>query len=74
MKSEFAPLKRVVLAQSEFGFPTKELTGVDFLTEENHELFSGPEVIGKDFSEAFPRTTKSLGSRTEEFTKSTRKT
>lgn len=58
VKSEFAPLKRVVLAQSEFGFPTKKLTGVDFLTEENHELFSGPEVIGKDFSEAFPEQQK----------------
>ncbi|MBO0462092.1 MULTISPECIES: dimethylarginine dimethylaminohydrolase family protein [Enterococcus] len=58
VKSEFAPLKRVVLAQSEFGFPTKELTGVDFLTEENQALFSGPEVMGKDFNEVFPEQQK----------------
>lgn len=35
VKSEFAPLKRVVIAQSEFAFPAKEdLSDEEFLTEE----------------------------------------
>ncbi|WP_269745990.1 hypothetical protein [Cytobacillus praedii] len=39
MKSEFAPLKRVVIAQSEFVFPAKEdQSDDDFLTEETREL------------------------------------
>ena len=53
VENEFAPLKKVVLAQSEFGYP-KEPRPEDlrFLSKEAvHENF---ENRGKDYSEAFP--------------------
>ncbi|WP_246059519.1 hypothetical protein [Paenibacillus lautus] len=44
VKSEFAPLKRVVMAQSEFAFPSKEDLGdEDFLTEESRDLYRGKD-------------------------------
>ncbi|MCW3162281.1 dimethylarginine dimethylaminohydrolase family protein [Chryseobacterium oryctis] len=55
VESEFAPLKKVVLAQSEFGYP-KELREDDlrFLDKSLIEESMGKENLGKDFSEAFP--------------------
>ena len=56
VKSEFAPLKRVVLAQSEFSFPEKGgLEEADFLTQENRALYSKKNIQGKSFKEAFPK-------------------
>ncbi len=39
VESEFAPLKRVVLAQSQFSVPTKEnMQSEEFLTEDSLEV------------------------------------
>ncbi|SIT90962.1 dimethylarginine dimethylaminohydrolase family protein [Edaphobacillus lindanitolerans] len=55
VKSEFAPLKRVVLARSEFAFPSDDDFGEDeFLTEETRELYMGKDVQGKNYKEVFP--------------------
>ncbi|WP_106917619.1 dimethylarginine dimethylaminohydrolase family protein [Chryseobacterium aurantiacum] len=57
VENEFAPLKKVVLAQSEFGFP-KEPRPEDlrFLSKEAvHENF---ENKGKDYAEAIPELQK----------------
>ncbi len=53
VENEFSPLKKVVLAQSEFGFP-KEPRPEDlrFLSEE--AIKENFENKGKDYSEAFP--------------------
>lgn len=59
VKSEFAPLKRVVLAQSEFAFPMKVDFGIDkFLTEENRDLLSNKDILGKNFKDVFPEKQK----------------
>lgn len=55
VKSEFQPLKKVVLTQSEFIFPRKEqmLEGSDkVLTEETKEHYKG--IYGLNYGEAFP--------------------
>ncbi|WP_431811089.1 dimethylarginine dimethylaminohydrolase family protein [Lysinibacillus sp. FW12] len=55
VKSEFAPLKRVVMAQSEFAFPSKdELTDDEFLTEETLALYAGVDTKGKNYKDVFP--------------------
>ncbi|MEY2373636.1 hypothetical protein [Lysinibacillus capsici] len=47
VKSEFAPLKRVVMAQSEFAFPAKEApTDDEFLTEETLALYASVDTLG----------------------------
>ncbi|MDN6726630.1 MAG: amidinotransferase, partial [Tetragenococcus halophilus] len=50
--SEFAPLKSVVLAQSQFCFPQDPQNNVDtsFLTKENAEF--AKNIGGKDVAEA----------------------
>ncbi|MEC1177881.1 arginine deiminase family protein [Metasolibacillus meyeri] len=55
VKSEFAPLKRVVLAQSEFAFAAVN-NGVDdeFLTAESLELYKGVDIDGKNYKDIFP--------------------
>ncbi|GLC86908.1 dimethylarginine dimethylaminohydrolase family protein [Lysinibacillus piscis] len=55
VKSEFAPLKRVVMAQSEFAF-SQHNDGSDdsFLTEESLELYKSVDVDGKNFRDVFP--------------------
>lgn len=63
VKSEFVPLKRVVIAQSEFAFPAKEDLGDDeFLTEETRELYKGKDILGKNYQEVFPKKTGAMGS------------
>lgn len=56
VKSEFAPLKKVVLTQSEFIFPEKEDSNNDgsFLNEESLNLYSGIDTAGKDYRDIFP--------------------
>lgn len=59
VKNEFAPLKRVVLAQSEFGFPLKEdSSDEEFLTEESRDLYKGKDTLGKNYKEVFPERQK----------------
>ncbi len=59
VKSEFAPLKRVVMAQSEFAFSSKEDSGdEDFLTEESRDLYRGKDILGKNYKEVFPERQK----------------
>ncbi|WP_336822903.1 hypothetical protein [Sporosarcina sp. USHLN248] len=59
VKSEFAPLKRVVLAQSEFAFPSKEgVSDEEFLTDESKDLYRGKDVSGKNYKEVFPERQK----------------
>lgn len=54
VESEFAPLRKVVLTQSEFAFPSVPLSDKDrsFLLPEMQQLFELGN--GKDFAEAFP--------------------
>lgn len=56
VKSEFAPLKKVVLTQSEFIFPEGEESNNDetFLTEESLNLYAGVNTAGKDYKDIFP--------------------
>jgi len=57
VESEFAPLKRVVLAQSEFGIPnTISEEESRFLAEDTNQISS--DAYGKDFSDAFPEQQK----------------
>ncbi|WP_144512988.1 dimethylarginine dimethylaminohydrolase family protein [Bacillus sp. FJAT-22090] len=59
VKSEFAPLKRVVIAQSEFAFSSKEDTSdEEFLTEETKDLYKGKDILGKNYKEVFPERQK----------------
>lgn len=51
VESEFAPLRRVVLTQSQFAFP-KNMKDSNFLVEENLKYFRENE--GNDFADAFP--------------------
>lgn len=56
VKSEFAPLRKVVLTQSEFHFPksSKSNQDDDFLSEEALELYKGKDIAGKSYGEVFP--------------------
>lgn len=55
VKSEFAPLKRVMMAQSEFSFPARAgLEQAEFLTQESRALYSKKNILGKSHNEAFP--------------------
>lgn len=56
VKSEFAPLRKVVLTQSEFIFPEREDTNQDttFLTEESLSLYDGVDTAGKNYKDVFP--------------------
>ncbi|WP_208586188.1 dimethylarginine dimethylaminohydrolase family protein [Gracilibacillus suaedae] len=55
VKSEFAPLKRVVMAQSEFAFPSKlNHEDLTFLSEENSDMFNEKDILGKNLSDVFP--------------------
>lgn len=56
VKSEFAPLKKVVLTQSEFIFPQLEEINNDttFLTEESLDLYFGVDTAGKDYKDVSP--------------------
>ncbi len=56
VKSEFAPLKKVVLAQSEFIFPAKTENFKDdaFLSEESLSLLEGADTAGKNYKVVFP--------------------
>lgn len=56
VKSEFAPLRRVVLTQSEFHFPEAEDSNNDetFLSEEALDLYKNVELAGKSYGEVFP--------------------
>ncbi|WPK13383.1 arginine deiminase family protein [Lysinibacillus louembei] len=55
VKSEFAPLQRVVLAQSEFAFPAvSNRIDEEFLTEESIALYKTVDVEGKNYKEVFP--------------------
>ena len=49
VKSEFAPLRKVVLAQSEFIFPEREDSNNDstFLAEESLDLYASVDTAGK---------------------------
>lgn len=56
VESEFAPLRKVVLTQSEFVFPCEEDDADDyaFLPEEILDLYEGIDIAGKDYREVFP--------------------
>lgn len=55
VKNEFAPLKRVVVAESEFGFPmTMELRNETFIPDEAKEYFRKEELFGKDHADILP--------------------
>lgn len=55
VESEFAPLKRVVMAQSEVAFPlVMDPEELKFLTKEESDLYSGKGLAGKNFKDLFP--------------------
>ncbi len=56
VKGEFAPLKKVVLTQSEFIFPKREERNDEhtFLTEESLNLYFGIDTAGKNYKDVFP--------------------
>lgn len=57
VESEFAPLRKVVLTQSEFIFPQEMDTTNDdgsFLPEESLKLLEGKDVAGKNYRDVFP--------------------
>lgn len=59
VRSEFAPLKRVVMAQSEYAFPSQEDLGdEEFLTEESRDLYREQDILGKNYKEVFPERQK----------------
>lgn len=60
VESEFAPLRKVVLAQSEFIFP-EETEGMDdgsFLPQEVLDLYAGADYAGKNYKDIFPKRQK----------------
>lgn len=70
VESEFAPLKRVVMAQSEFSFPTKVgLEESEFLTQESRALYSKKNILGKNHKEAFPERQKAWEAERENLKK-----
>lgn len=56
VESEFAPLKTVVLTQSEFIFPQEEEDEEDyaFLPQEVLDLYEGIDFAGKNYKDVFP--------------------
>lgn len=56
VESEFAPLRKVVLTQSELIFPSEEENTDDyaFLPEEILDLYEGIEIEGKNYKDVFP--------------------
>lgn len=55
VESEFAPLRRVVLAQSELIFPEDDDPGeYDFLPQEILDMYEGVNMAGKSYAELFP--------------------
>jgi N-dimethylarginine dimethylaminohydrolase len=60
VESEFAPLKRVVLAQSEFILPNEEHTNDDgsFLEDDVLDMFNNQDTSGKNYAEVFPERQK----------------
>ncbi|MSS11560.1 amidinotransferase [Clostridium sp. WB02_MRS01] len=56
VKSEFAPLKKVVLTQSEFIFPARDENFKDdaFLSKESLSLLDGVDTAAKNYKEVFP--------------------
>lgn len=56
VESEFAPLKKVVLTQSELIFPIEEDNANDyaFLPEDILCLYDGIDIRGKDYKDVFP--------------------
>ncbi len=71
VKSEFAPLRKVVLAQSEFIFPEREDSNNDstFLAEESLDLYASVDTAGKDYKDVFPDRQKQWEEEREEFKK-----
>lgn len=68
VESEFAPLKRVVLAQSQFSVPTKEnMQSEQFLTEDSLEVLK--DAYGKDIVDALPEVQKKWENEKENFEK-----
>ncbi len=57
VQSEFAPLKKVILTQSEFIFPEREDSNNDgaFLSEESLALYASANTGGKDYGDVFPQ-------------------
>ncbi len=60
VKSEFAPLKKVVLTQSEFIFPARDENFKDdaFLSKESLSLLDGVDTAAKNYKEVFPERQK----------------
>lgn len=56
VESEFAPLRTVVLTQSELVFPHEKDNGgdYDFLPEEILDLYEGVDIAGKNYKDLFP--------------------
>lgn len=56
VESEFAPLRKVVLTQSELIFPGEEDNAGDyvFLPEEILRLYEGKDIEGKNYKDVFP--------------------
>lgn len=56
VESEFAPLRKVVLTQSELIFPGEEDNAgdYDFLPEEILHLYDGVDISGKNYKDVFP--------------------
>lgn len=69
VKSEFAPLRKVVLTQSEFIFPNKPMSKdeIEILTEESIELYKN--ASGKDYKDAFPKEQKKWNEERENLKK-----
>lgn len=67
VESEFAPLKKVVLAQSEFALPPRKLDEAElaFLTPEARQLFEN--IQGVDHAEAFPERQRDWEKERENF-------
>lgn len=57
VKNEFAPLKKVVLTQSEFYFPKSMESNNDdaFLSREALELYKDKDIAGKSYGEVFEK-------------------
>lgn len=68
VESEFAPLRTVVLAQSEMAAPTEPQEGdIQFLTPEFRDLAKG--MVGKDHAVAFPERQQRWENEREAFQK-----
>lgn len=67
VESEFAPLRRVVLTESEFTFPAKEMdqSDIEFLAADDQKKFQFQDIQGKDHADAFPERQKRWESERE---------